>query len=100
MAAQSRRRIHFAQRHVAGGIIAFLCGGTGYLHEPSGDISGVITPAEVIGPNGQGIEPGSFAEAVRAVRAGATYSTFTTRWPAGRFAVSSRSADGATATRP
>jgi hypothetical protein len=85
--AVTQAHIHFAQRHVAGGIIAFLCGGTeAACTSPSGDISGVITPAEIIGPNGQGIEPGSFAEAVRAIRAGATYSNVhTTRWPAGEI---------------
>ena len=80
--------IHFAQRHVAGGIIAFLCGGGGEAActSPSGDISGVILPAEIIGPAGQGIEAGSFAEAVRAIRAGATYANVhTTRWPAGEI---------------
>lgn len=79
--------IHFAQRHVAGGIIAFLCAGSeDPCTTPNGDIDGVITPAEIIGPNGQGIEPGSFAEAVRAIRAGATYANVhTTRWPAGEI---------------
>jgi hypothetical protein len=79
--------IHFAQRHVAGGIIAFLCGGSeAACTSPNGDISGVITPAEILGPNAQGIEPGSFAEAVRAIRAGATYANVhTTRWPAGEI---------------
>jgi len=79
--------IHFAQRHVAGGIIAFLCAGTeAACTSPNGDISGVITPAEIIGPAGQGIEAGSFAEAVRAIRKGATYANVhTTRWPAGEI---------------
>jgi CHRD domain len=67
--------IHFAQKGVSGGIIAFLCGGGGEAActTPNGDISGEITPAEIIGPADQGIEPGSFAEAVRAIRAGAAY---------------------------
>jgi hypothetical protein len=85
--AVTQAHIHFAQRHVAGGIIAFLCAGSeAPCTSPNGDISGVITPAEIIGPNGQGIEPGSFAEAVRAIRAGATYANVhTTRWPAGEI---------------
>ena len=85
--AVAQAHIHFAQRHVAGGVIAFLCGGSeAACTSPSGDISGVITTAEILGPNGQGIEPGSMAEAVRAIRAGATYANVhTTRWPAGEI---------------
>jgi hypothetical protein len=83
----TQAHIHFAQRHVAGGIIAFLCGGSeAACTSPDGDISGVITTAEILGPTGQGIEPGSMAEAVRAIRAGATYANVhTTRWPAGEI---------------
>jgi CHRD domain len=86
--AVSQAHIHFAQRHVAGGIIAFLCGGTteAPCTSPNGDISGVIVPSEILGPAGQGIEAGSFAEAVRAIRKGATYANVhTTRWPAGEI---------------
>ena len=80
--------IHFAQRHVGGGVIAFLCGGGGEdpCTSPNGDISGFITPPEIIGPSGQGIEPGSFGEAVRAIRAGATYANVhSSRWPMGEI---------------
>ena len=31
-------------------------------------------PADVIGPAGQGIKPGEYAELLRAIRAGATYA--------------------------
>jgi hypothetical protein len=84
----SQAHIHFAQQHVGGGIIAFLCAGTeAACTSPSGDISGVITPAEIIGPAEQGIEAGSFDEAVRAIRAGATYANVhsTPRFPAGEI---------------
>lgn len=84
----TQAHIHFAQRHVGGGVIAFLCGATeDPCTEPNGDIDGVITPAEILGPNNQGIEPGSFAEAVRAIRAGATYANVhsTPRWPMGEI---------------
>lgn len=72
----TQAHIHFAQRHVGGGVIAFLCGGGGQdpCTTPNGDISGTITAANVIGPAGQGIAPGEFAELVRAMRAGATYA--------------------------
>ena len=53
---------------------------------PGGTVTGVITPADVIGPTNQGIEPGSFEELVRAIDAGATYANVhSTRWPAGEI---------------
>jgi hypothetical protein len=84
----TQAHIHFAQRHVAGGIVAWLCGGGGEAActSPNGDIQGVITPAEIVGPTAQGIEPASFAEALRAIRAGATYANVhSTRWGAGEI---------------
>ena len=40
----------------------------------------------VIGPNGQGIEPGSFGEILRAMQAGHSYANIhTTRWPGGEI---------------
>src|SRR5437773_2405552 len=47
--------IHFAQRHVGGGVIAFLCGGGGKPACPPGTateavVTGVITAADIIGP--------------------------------------------------
>ena len=83
--------IHFAERHVSGGISAFLCGGGSKPPCPPGTaeeavVTGVITPADVIGPVNQGIEPGSFEELVRAIRAGATYANVhSTRWPGGEI---------------
>jgi hypothetical protein len=80
--------IHFADRHVSGGISAFLCGGGSKppCPSPGGTITGTITAADVIGPTAQGIEPGSFDELVRALRAGVTYANVhTTRWPGGEI---------------
>lgn len=81
--------LHFAQRHVGGGVIAFLCGGGGKPACPArgGTVTGTIGAADIVGPEPQGIEPGSFAEAVRAVRAGAVYVNVhsTPRWPAGEI---------------
>ena len=37
-------------------------------------MTGVIDSADVIGPAGQGIEPGALQEVIRAIRAGAVYA--------------------------
>jgi hypothetical protein len=72
---------------VGGGVIAFLCGGSKPPCPPSpATVSGTITPSDIIGPTNQGIEPGSFAEAVRALRAGVVYANVhTTHWPLGEI---------------
>jgi hypothetical protein len=81
--------VHFGTRFVAGGVSFFLCGGsTKPIPCPngSGEVEGDVGPADVIGPNGQGIEPGSFGEIVRAMRAGTAYANIhTTRWPGGEI---------------
>ncbi len=78
--------IHFGQPFVSGGISIWLCGtgSTQPLAGPAGTqacpaaaaatITGTITPANVIGPVGQGIAAGEFAEIVRAIRSGFTYA--------------------------
>ena len=79
--------IHLGQPGVAGGVIAFLCGGTKpACPATSGTVNGTVTPADVIGPAAQGIAPREFGELVRAMRAGATYvNVHTTRFPAGEI---------------
>jgi CHRD domain len=80
--------IHFSQRHVNGGISAFLCGGGDKPPCPprAGTVEGVIDATDVIGPTDQGIEPGSIAELIRAMRHGATYANVhTTRFPGGEI---------------
>jgi hypothetical protein len=84
----TQAHIHFGQRSVSGGVIAFLCGGSTKPACPASPatVTGTITAADVIGPNGQGIEAGSFDEAVRAIRAGMVYANVhTTRWPSGEI---------------
>jgi hypothetical protein len=82
--APQQAHIHFGQERVNGGISVWLCGnpsppsivppaGT-QTCPPQGTITGTITPANVVGPAGQGIAPGEFAELVRAMRAGVTYA--------------------------
>jgi hypothetical protein len=80
--------IHFGQRHTAGGVSAFLCGGGDKpaCPTPGGTVEGTIDAADVIGPAGQGILAGQLNELVRAIRAGATYvNVHSTTFPAGEI---------------
>jgi hypothetical protein len=91
----TQAHIHFGQKHTVGGVSAFLCGDTDppppndipdACTPVNGDVEGTITAAEVIGPTGQGIEPGSIAELIRAMRNGTTYvNVHTGRWPGGEI---------------
>ena len=82
--------VHFGARTgVNGGVSFFLCGGS-TKPDPcpnvEGTVEGDVGPADVVGPNAQGIEPGSFAEILRAMRAGTAYANIhTTRWPGGEI---------------
>src|SRR5512132_759812 len=84
-------RLHyvFTYEGLEGGTSFFLCGGGGHpaaCPDLSGTVEDDVTPADVVGPNGQGIEPGSFAEIVRAMRAGTAYANIhTTRWTLGEI---------------
>jgi CHRD domain len=80
--------IHFGQRHTAGGVSAFLCGGGDKptCPTPGGTVEGTIDATDVIGPAGQGILAGQLNELVRAIRAGATYvNVHSTTFPAGEI---------------
>jgi CHRD domain len=72
--------IHLGQKDVNGGVSAFLCGGGGLAACPQeGVVTGVIEPADVIGPAGQGIAAMEFDELVEAMRAGVTYANVHTQ---------------------
>jgi hypothetical protein len=75
-------QLHFGQLGVNGGVIAFLCvasnppAGVPVCPGPRhGSVSGAVTTSTVIGPAAQNIQPGEYAFALRAVRAGVTYVT-------------------------
>jgi hypothetical protein len=77
----TQAHIHLGHRHTNGGISVFLCGtasNPGPAGTPtcpaSGTVERSVTAAEVIGPAGQGIAAGEFAELVTAIQAGATYA--------------------------
>lgn len=79
--------IHVGQDDVNGGVAAFLCGGGGKPACPaSGQVTGTIVPADVVGPVAQGVEPGNFADLLRAIRAGTAYvNVHTQNFPPGEI---------------
>jgi CHRD domain len=86
--AVSAAHIHFGARATSGGVSAFLCGGGGQPACPpaGGTVTGTITPANILGPAGQGIAPGEFDELIAAMRAGVTYANVhTTQFPGGEI---------------
>ena len=81
--------IHFGKAGVNGGVSYFLCGGVDQARSPcpqSGTVTGEIVAADVIGPTGQGIEAGNFAEILAAMRAGHAYANVhSSKWPGGEI---------------
>jgi len=81
--------VHFGQRSVIGGVSFFLCGGSTKptpCPNVQGTVEGDVTPADVIGPAGQGITAAEFAEILRAMRAGHAYANIHTQtWPGGEI---------------
>jgi len=74
--------IHLGQRSVSGGIAVFLCTnlGNGPAGTPAcpgpraGTVSGSVTGDQIVGPTGQGLAPGEFAELLRAIDRNVTYA--------------------------
>ena len=86
--AVGQAHIHFGQRRTSGGISVLLCGGTKPACPTTNPatVEGTITPADVVGPAGQGIAAGEFTELIRAMRNRATYvNIHTVPWPAGEI---------------
>jgi len=83
----TQAHVHLGQRGFNGGVSFFLCGGGKPACTPTeGTFEGDVTPADVIGPTAQGVEPGSFAEIIRGMQAGHAYANIhTNRWPAGEI---------------
>jgi hypothetical protein len=90
----AQSHFHFGQHHTAGGISVFLCtnlgnapvGITVQACPQSGQITGTIHSTDVIGPAGQGIAAGEFAELVAAMRAGTVYVNIHTNvFPSGEI---------------
>lgn len=98
--AVQQAHIHFGQESVNGAIQVWLCSNLASPPTPSGvqpcpappaSVTGTITAAHVVGqaagpPAGQGIQPGEFAELLKAIRAGKTYANVhTTKFPGGEI---------------
>lgn len=83
--------VHFGKRAVNGGISFYLCSNVGGPAgtppcPQSGTVEGDIEAADVIGPAGQGIEPGNLAEIVAAMRAGHAYANVhSSKWTGGEI---------------
>ena len=77
----TQAHIHFGQRSVNGGVSIWLCGTAANPGPPgtavcpaAGTVTGTATAADVVGPAGQGIAAGEFAEILAAIRAGKAYA--------------------------
>ena len=80
--------VHIGQFDVPGGVMFFLCGGGGKPACPSGSgtVTGTVIASNIVGPTGQGISPGQFAEALRAMRDGIAYANVhTATYPGGEI---------------
>jgi hypothetical protein len=93
--------VHLGQIGANGGISFFLCGdnNTPVCPATQGKVSGTVTADDVVGPDGQGIASGEFAEIIAAMRKGVTYvNVHTEKHPAGeiRGQIKSSRQNGAT----
>ncbi len=91
----TQAHIHIGQVDVNGGIAVWLCSNLASPPTPAGvqacpappaTISGIITAADVVGPAGQGITAGEFAEVFAEMRAGTAYANVhSTLFPGGEI---------------
>ena len=95
----TQSHIHIGQVLVNGGIAIWLCetatnpapaavaAATPDCGGPnSNTVSGTVTAEQVIGPNGQGVAPGEFAEVLNAMRRGVAYvNVHSARSPGGEI---------------
>ncbi len=90
----TQSHIHFGKFGVNGGISIWLCdsatnpspSATTPVCPQSGTVTGEVTAADVVGPSGQGIAPGEFAEILAAMRAGHAYANVhSSKFPGGEI---------------
>lgn len=92
----TQSHIHIGATKITGGISVFFCSnlGNGPAGTPacpndatnSGTVTGTRSAADVVGPAGQGIPAGDFADVLRAIASGVAYvNVHTTAHPAGEI---------------
>ncbi|GLZ33821.1 CHRD domain-containing protein [Lentzea sp. NBRC 105346] len=89
----TQAHLHLGGRSQSGGVIVFLCtnlgngpAGTQACPAAPATVTGTLKAADVIGPTGQGISAGEFAELTRALRAGYVYvNVHSAKYPAGEI---------------
>ena len=89
----TQAHIHFGGRHQSGGVMVFFCtnlgngpAGTQACPAAPATVTGSITAFDVVGPVGQGITAGSFAELLTALRTGTVYANVhSTLYPGGEI---------------
>ena len=81
--------IHLGERHTAGGVMVFLCGGGSKptpCPGPSGEVTGSLMPSDVLALATQQVPAGSFEELLTALRSGLGYvNVHTTVSPGGEI---------------
>jgi CHRD domain len=83
----TQAHIHIGQRLANGGVAVWLCGNPSTTPPitppagtqrcpvgPDGEVTGTITPPNIVGVPSQGVDPGEFDELVRAMRLGLAYA--------------------------
>jgi hypothetical protein len=89
----TQAHIHLGSPSQVGGVSVFLCtnlgngpAGTQACPASPGTVTGTIHAVDVIGPAGQGIAAGEFAELLAAIRANSTYvNVHSTLYPVGEI---------------
>ncbi len=89
----TQAHIHFGKRHVAGGVMVFLCSnlgngpaGTQPCPAGGGTVTGTIMAADVVGPAAQHVTPGDFTAISDALDSDTAYGNIhTTGFPAGEI---------------
>jgi CHRD domain-containing protein len=100
----TQSHIHFGKPAINGGISIWLCqtaaapapAGTNPPTCPqSGTVQGDVDASDVVGPAGQGIEPGAFGEIIAAMRAGHAYvNVHSSKWLGGEIRAQIRAIRG------
>jgi hypothetical protein len=89
----TQSHIHFGERGVSAGVVAFLCtnlgngpAGTPACPAGGGTVTGTLAAASIVGPAGQGVTAGNFQALVRILQAGDGYvNVHTTNFPGGEI---------------